>query len=308
MKKGFILVILLALFVLATAPGRAQEAMSLPRVEVDLWPEYDQPALLVIYHLTLPPSVQLPAEMALRIPASVGEPHAVAARQPDGALYTAPYEREVSGDWAIIRFRATTLEMQVEYYDPGLAQEGNQRRFTYSWPGDYAVDTLILQVQQPIGAQDLTISPRLGNTSTGADGLVYHSSNFGAVPQGETFDIEVSYTKTGNNLSASSVEVIPSAPIDANTAGRMDLSSMVPWILAGLGVLLIAGGSVWYWRSGRESSQVRGTSPRRRRPAAQQAGGTNQADEAGHVYCHQCGRRAGPGDRFCRTCGTALRV
>ncbi len=308
MKKGVVLVIILVLLVMAPGLGRAQEAISLPRVEVDLWPEYDQPALLVIYHLTLPPSVQLPAEMALRIPTSVGEPNAVAALQPDGALFTAPYEREVSGDWAVIRFRATTLEMQLEYYDYDLSREGNQRRFTYSWPGDYAVDTLVLQVQQPSGAQDLTISPRLGNAVTGADGLIYYSSNFGAVPQGETFDIEVSYTKVGDNLSASSVEVQPSAPIDANTAGRMDLSSMVPWILAGLGVLLIAGGSVWYWRSGRESSQVKATSRRRRRPAAPQGGGPNQADEAGHVYCHQCGRRAGPGDRFCRTCGTALRV
>jgi uncharacterized OB-fold protein len=42
-----------------------------------------------------------------------------------------------------------------------------------------------------------------------------------------------------------------------------------------------------------------------RKRNAQKAGVVPTAEE--YVYCSQCGKRATPGDRFCRTCGSELR-
>lgn len=77
MLKRFIVPLsALAIAAMALLPWSAfaQGNLTLSSVEVDLWPEYDQPAVLVIYRVVLPASVVLPADLTLRIPAAAGEP------------------------------------------------------------------------------------------------------------------------------------------------------------------------------------------------------------------------------------------
>ena len=47
--------------------GRGQEAPRIGTLEVDLWPEYDQPGVLVIYHITIASTIMLPAPLELRM-------------------------------------------------------------------------------------------------------------------------------------------------------------------------------------------------------------------------------------------------
>ncbi len=295
---------LLGLALLAPLKVKAQEAITLPSAEVDFWPEYDRPSMLMIYHLTLPATVTLPYEMAARIPATVGDPNAVASKQPDGSLFNLPYERQVVGQWSVLTFRATTPEVQIEYYDAGLEKQGNARKYVYQWPGDYAVDSLVIQIQQPVGATDMSISPALGSGRVAQDGLTYFAADEGALASGQPFSITINYQKANDELSATTIKVQPSAPLTETPTG-LNLASLLPWILGGLGVLLIAGGAIWYRQSGRgDVSQPQ----RRKRGKAQVATQPESSSESAFIYCHQCGKRASPGDRFCRTCGTPLRT
>ncbi len=41
----------------------AQDGMELSGLEIDLWPEYDRPAVLVIYRVSLPTGTTLPADL-----------------------------------------------------------------------------------------------------------------------------------------------------------------------------------------------------------------------------------------------------
>ena len=59
----------------------AQEKISLSQLEIDLWPEFDQPSMLVIYKATLPSGVSLPVDLTFRIPLAAGSPSAVAVQQ-----------------------------------------------------------------------------------------------------------------------------------------------------------------------------------------------------------------------------------
>jgi hypothetical protein len=85
--------------------------------------------------------------------------------------------------------------------------------------------------------------------------------------------------------------------VDENTPGRVSIANL-PWIIGGFGLALIVIALFTYWRSTQTSEEK--TPRRRQRPAA----------EAGdrEAYCHECGARAHPGDRFCRTCGSRLKV
>jgi zinc-ribbon domain len=302
-----LIVLLAALVLLAPIAAHAQAALTLPSAEVDLWPEYDHPDMLVIYHFTLPSSVSLPYDMTARIPAVIGDPSAVAARQPDGSLFNIPFTRQVNGDWALVTFRATTLEIQIEYYDPGLQKNGTDRHFVYNWPGDYAVNSLVVQVQQPVDTTDMQISPSLGGGQTGKDSLTYYTAEEGAMTVGQSFTITIDYKKSTDRLSAPTVQVQSSAPLSSTAPiSRFTWTSLLPLVLGILGVLLIVGGGTWYWWSGREKSA---STPRRMRskPLAAETNAAKADSDGGFIYCHNCGKRANPGDRFCRTCGTALR-
>jgi hypothetical protein len=160
-----------------------------------------------------------------------------------------------------------------------------------------------IQVQQPVGAREMTMAPAADGSETGQDGLVYYTKRVGALAEGQTFSLELDYEKESDALSAESLQVKPSAPVtDAPTTART-LRSALPWILGILGVGLLVGGGLWYWQSGKGKEQPE---PRRRHRSATAA--EPAAESGSDIYCHQCGKRAGAGDRFCRACGTRLRV
>jgi hypothetical protein len=310
-RLAAVIVILVVLPALLPRAVQAQGDLKLQSVEVEILPEYDQPSVLVIYHLRLQ---AVPADLNLRIPARAGSPHAVAVRQADGSLINLPFEQQVSEDWIVVSTQATMPEVQVEYYDPGMIKQEAARHFEYQWPGDYAVDALAIQVMQPVDATEMRISPSLGAGKTDQDGLTLYSAQYGTLPAGQTFELTIDYQKSTDTLTASTLPVQPSAPITGDTPGRSTgitsalsgLPGYLPVILAGvLGLLLIVGGGVWYWMSGREKERPE---IRRRHRAATQREAAPASDNQGHIYCHQCGKRAQSGDRFCRTCGAALRI
>lgn len=283
----------------------AQDDVSFGKLEIDLWPEYDRAEVLVIYRINLDPGTGLPADVTLRVPADA-QVNAVAARQGDGSLFNIAYDRAASGDWAEISFNAALPDIQVEYYDPNLVKEGATRQYQYHWPGDYAVGALDVEVQQPAGATNLTTSPALGSGTPSQDGLVYYRSSVGALPVGQGFDLSLTYDKSSETFSAAGLQVQPSAPVDDMAANwQTEFLTVLPRGLLILGVLLLVGGGIWYWQSGKRKSGTSQPQRRRRKLAAAQE---PAAAPEGHIYCHACGKRAGPGDRFCRTCGSRLRL
>ncbi len=293
-----------SIFGLLHLTGLAQTPGTLSALEVDLWPEYDRPSVLVIYRITLPANISLPTDLTLRIPAAAGEPNAVAAKQPDGSLFTIAYERVVKGELAEITLTATMPEIQLEYYDPQLNRDGITRTFEYRWLGDYNVESFRVQVQQPKDATNLTTSPALGAGIAQNDGLTYFNSNIGQLSAGETFNITVKYDKATDDLTIASMQVQPSKPVADTAMGwRSQLQAALPWGLLVLGIILLVGGGVWYWQSGKR--KVQSQPPRKRRRATPPS---NIPADTKYIYCHACGKRAAPQDRYCRTCGTKLRL
>ncbi len=309
--KKIIFIALLSVLMVLPGTAFAQQPLTLEALNVALWPEYDRPEMLVIYKMAWSSSVSLPAQVSLRIPATA-ELNALAERGVDGGLYNVAPEREVHGEWAVITFLATMPEAQLEYYDPGIQKEGANRVYTYQWAGDYPVEALSFQVQQPAGALDFNLVPSLGTGIQGSDTLFYYGAEIGAVPAGEPFLLDLNYQKSSDALSVELVELIqvePSEPIDLDTPGRVNLTDslsnwLVPVLLGSLGLVLIAGSGIWFWRSGRKTISPPRTNRRRRVTSVNL---DNEVADGG-VYCHQCGKRAAGGDRFCRACGTELRI
>ncbi len=291
---------LVILFVLAAvcAPigARAQSPIKLSLLQVQLWPEYDQPSMLVIYDFKLPDNVKLPVSVAMSFPKDA---HlvAVASVAQDGSLLNTDYlGPTVNEAWQSVTIQIQTqTTYHLEYYQP-LARTGNQRQFNYVWPGDYAVDDMSVSVRLPPDTTSIVTNPDM-KSAKGADGSSNLVKDFGALSAGHQFPLQLTYTKTTNTLSVPAESVQPSKPLGSNTPGRVLLSNYFPYILGALGVLAVGAASIYLLQPhNRQAFQKRQT----HKPHAAASG-----KEA--IYCHQCGARAEPGDRFCRVCGTRLR-
>jgi hypothetical protein len=296
-----ILALLPLLILLLPSSSRAQGEVSFSTLEVNLWPEFDHPSMLVIYFATLSPQVSYPVEVVFKMPAGVENPHAVAVGPSPGQVGDVFYTRQVIGGMTGIAFTATAPYIQFEYYYAGIFGQDNQRIFEYRWAGDYAVDSFSLRVQQPIDTTHFQLSPATSTVLQGGEGLWYHLMEVGSLSAGDTFQIKIDYTKTTDRLSYQSLQIQPGGEIPISPTSPLSSQYLV-WALGVIGVLLIAAGGFWWWNSNRESEQPR--SPRRRRSPRTPV---EDLDDSAAVYCHQCGKRASAGDRFCRSCGVRLR-
>ncbi len=277
-------------------PVSAQATTSIDTIEVNIWPEYDREGVLVIYRAALSPDVPLPAAVALRIPRSANAPASLKYEDWDGLLYDLKYDTEVQGDWLLVKFNTPRPDIQLEYYDLHLNIENQQRQYRFVWPGDYAVDHMTLQILQPVHVSEMTFTSWMGNSVQAEDGRRYYSKTVDQIPAGVPLTLSFSYKKPDTAFVATALPVYPVNPITPRTAGRLSWN-FLGGLLGILGGLLIAGGIIWFWRSGRALPET----ARKRSGAAEKK--ERPEDE---IYCRQCGRRASRGDAFCRTCGTKL--
>jgi len=304
-SKRTIFLILIFLLVLPLT-AQAQDDLSFANVDVAIWPELDKPSVLVIYQITLPAEVKYPYEMQIRIPAVSGVPNAVAAKQADGSLVNLTYNQETSGDWSTITFKATTPDVQLEYYDPSLTKEDKKRHFEYVWPGDYAVDNFRIEVQQPVGATEMHILPALENSQVKNDGMTYYSSVIGPLNAGQSFSIDINYEKPTDALSVEGIPIESSSPLVTDENSKLTASKSIPWVLGIIGILLLAGGVWLYWSSNRTAIPEPQKKQHRRRKTSP-APEVSEIEEGDAIYCPKCGKRASPNDNFCRACGARLR-
>ena len=293
-KLLFLLALLLGLLV--PFPIRAQADLHLSLVSVDIWPEYDQPAVLMIYRIALAPQTSLPANLSIRIPVGV-QINAVALVDPIKGLINTPYDNSIQGQWSVIKVTTNSLQVQIEYYTP-LVKDGVNRHVTFDWPGDYALDTMEVNFLRPLGAESVTLSRPPIDTTPGQDGLTNYRVRAVNLAAGQEFKLKIDYQRSTDALSISSLPVQAITTPGPDTPGHVSMTGILPLVLAGIGMLLIVAGVIGFvvWqRSTQGVHTVRTRMPPR----------VENNDE--FIYCHQCGKRAQAGDVFCRTCGTRLK-
>ncbi len=298
MRKWIALLALILVLALAS-PAAAQNEVHISTLDIKLWPEYDQPTMLVIYDFKLADATPLPAQVTFRIPLGVNV-IAVAALE-NGSLVNTNFDGPVvTGNWeeiTILVEQNTTYHF--EYY-ASIIRTGDQRRYSFQWNGEYVVDSLNVSVQQPPTATALKGTPAL-KAFEDTDGLTYHGLTVSNLPTSQAFELVVEYNKDNETLTVPDSVIQPSVLLDENTTGRVSLSNYVPYLVGGLGVVLIASGLGYYFLFARRDASHEMARRRRRQAAA------TEADSAKVIYCSQCGERAHAGDRFCRVCGTRIR-
>jgi ribosomal protein L32 len=278
----------------------AQENPRLANLQIAIWPEFDRQAMaLVILRGQLGDEVPLPATVAVHIPASSGGPAAVAFVDPESdTLLSIDYDLTAAKDSLLVTFTTPNPLFQIEFYGP-LSIDTSNRAYTYVWPGDLAVDDLVVEVQQPADSTDLSVDPDLGDRTVSPNQLEYRSASMGPLEAGKTLAVNLTYTKPDLRTS---VEILSAGGADSSTSQLVDSGSGVPTIAiiaAIVGAIMVAlaliAGAVAYWRS-------------RRRLATAPAASAPTAQPRANAFCSQCGEPLLPGHRFCPQCGTPAKT
>lgn len=293
--------LLFLLLLLAALPVAAQtEATQLDTLTVELWPDYDRPAMLVILTGTLPESATLPATVTIPLPAGA-EINAVARFNDVDVLVTDVDWTEADGG---ITLTTPGNSFHVEYYSPYVSAD-NEVTYGFTWTAGLEIASVAAVVQQPVAATDITIVPAPSGSVTRADGLLYHQIDARPVAAGEPFTVDVTYTVDAPVLSAPSVNpAATTAPAaTAETAGGGILGDLSPWwlLLIPVALALLVGA----WALGRQTGNGRTRKPRPNR--ATRPGPARPSGESVARFCHHCGQPAQAGDVFCRKCGTRLK-
>ncbi|MFQ5400087.1 MAG: zinc ribbon domain-containing protein [Anaerolineae bacterium] len=297
MKRFWSIVLFVVVLVSVPAVQAQTPASSIESLSVDLWPDYDQAAVLILLTGTLPSSASLPAQVTVPLPANANF-NVVARITADNAMID---DIEYSTEGNTLTFTTPETRFRVEYYVPYEAN-GDQRAFSFSWLADLDVGQLNVTVQQPASATNLVTEPAAVNVAEGDDGFTYHALPTLSAPAGQQVSIRINYTMSSPQLSVDNLRtsiadvqaVSPSTTEAASSVSSIDW----PLVAAGAGGVLILIALVWQVLTRRSSDRVRKPRPVRRKA---------QVAAAGVKYCHECGQPLEEGDRFCRSCGVPVK-
>lgn len=295
---------------------QAQDAPVINTAELKLWPEYDDPGLLVIFSGQFAEGTTFPVKVTFPVPTGARNIQATYL-DTSGSLINRPFDVK-DGD---LTYELPSSAFHVEYY-VDRAPSGEQRVIPYHFEVPYAIKTLNISVQQPARSSGFTLTPASENTQQGTDGLTYHVLNRSDLAAGEELALEIKYSKGDTGLSAPQLAVAPTSAAPpqaaaASAAATTGSTNWLPWLLIGLGLVLLAGVLVYWFLTQRgaapATAAAAGTTrsgPAPAKPAAAaivRPPARTQATGDAVAFCTNCGHALRPEDRFCSQCGAPRR-
>jgi hypothetical protein len=281
------------IFLLLPAVAQAQSPITLSNLNIQLWPEYDQPAVLAIVNFNLSEGAALPAALTFKLPKDASV--IAVAHDQSSSLVNTQYDLKVQDNFQLLTLSVEDSDVyRFEYYFP-LIKEGASRRFEFVLPLSYNAEKFSVELQEPISATGIETTPKSGLPYIGQDGLNYQSVSSDGLKAGSVYTFAVKYNKNNDDLSATSLQVQPAGDLNQNPAAITLNAKAVGGVLLGL---VLIGAAIWYLRNSPNDN----ARPRKKRHNRVQA----EQPESEAIYCSQCGKRAQPTDKFCRACGTQI--
>ncbi len=277
----------------------AAPAPSIAVLNVDVWPEHDDPRVLIIYRGQLSGEVPVPHTLTFAVPPAA-QVNAAAYRSGDGQLYSVDYQYRQEGGRLLVTLTVPERGFQFEYY-ADLITGRPQRTFTADLVFPLPVNAMRVAVEQPFRSSALVLDPPAASTTVTPAGFTHHLYTVGSWPAGQVWSVRASYEKADEMPSLPRAAAPPGPPTPASSAIRISSWGWVALVLAVLGV----GALVAFWVAQRREGAGPALRPAARADATTRRDRRRPASQA--QFCAHCGYRARPGDRFCSRCGRPLR-
>ena len=285
----------------ADSAVRAQaNGLHITRLQLSVWPEYDDPRVLVIMRGELAPGVPFPTQINLPVPPDA-EIIGAGMISELGELLLQPHRVVSGGTSPTLEITLPSRRFFAElYYDP-FETSGDTKRFSYTFRAPYPIGQLDVDVQQPYTASDFAVEPpAMTQESEGRD-TTYHRFAYRDVAPGQETSFVVSYVKADEQPSVPKADK-PQAD-GAEHKGPQDRKVIYSAVLAGVVAAYVLAYLLWvaYRRrrtgvTAAEPATLAISAPPTPTPAA----------PATSNFCSQCGRALNTDYAFCPGCGHAI--
>lgn len=297
MLKCLILSTLFTLVLLGSvSPARAEEPPKISMMDVSVWPEYDQPGVLVQYQGNVAGKADKtsPVELYFFVPKGAGVGAACAVQANGNHTSETWKESEAEGGLTKITFKVSEPQFHVEYYYNPLPT-ATDKKFSFAYTAALPADQVQVDIQHPLKATNFALTPDTPDLHKDNDGFTYHSYTFKQVAAGQKLATDVAYTKTDPKPSVSGN---PPATT-TNAASTASDGGINPNQIIVLATFVVMGGIIAYFVWERKN---RGAQPEYVRAEWHDAAPRGDGLATGG-YCTQCGNALQAGDRFCARCG-----
>jgi len=286
----------------STPRALAQDSNRLSKLVVALWPEYDQPAVLVLIDGTLADPANLPRQVAVLIP-SAAKLSVTTWTNADGSYAPEqPFQSNNLGDgYSRVTFTTNTGQYHVEYYDD-LIRGSPDKSMAFVYKAAAPADQVTVSVQQPYKATNFSVDPAPKSTHSDADGFNYSDLQFPALAADQSITAKVKYTKSDPNPSISPASSTSAPAVAAATPASPWNNIFILTALVLVGLAAVIG--FFLFRRSREPVPARVSARSRSRHNTERGGVAANVS----AFCTQCGHGLASADVFCPKCGTKRRM
>lgn len=234
----------LSLAVLWAAPGLASQDLSIGRMRVLIWPEHDDPGVLVVYDGRFADESRFPTTTTFFIPkgAVIND---VCSLSPGGQHFCQLYEveRGETMDRAIVSLPFPNFYLGFHTRPLDTAKE--QRAIDFRIKANHPIKSMEIDIEQPARSTGFTISPTGGERSRDND-LNHFEYTAKNIAKGEERLFQIGYKKKDPTPSMDikysfmSGPRVWGSPYDA----QRNVKTII-YLVFGTGVAAVAAGLSW---------------------------------------------------------------
>ncbi|HEY7709469.1 MAG TPA: c-type cytochrome [Candidatus Entotheonella sp.] len=283
----------------APAAAPASAALRIARMRLSIWPEYDDPRVLILIRGEAAPASAFPTTITLPVPKHA-ELIGAGMISEQNTLLNHPYQLVPGDAHDTLELNLPVPRFFVEWYhDPYTTTDRkSEKQFAYALRLLYPIDQLAVDIQQPYEATDFRTDPPAEQQSTGAQGGVFHQFSYSDLQPGQDVAFTATYVKTTDRPSVQKQQenagVSPPSTVWGNP------TTLAFAILAGVTVIYASGAVLW--RNYRQRLETAAAiAPLPSVAATPVAAAPHTAN-----FCSSCGRKLQPNDAFCAGCGRSL--
>ncbi len=289
------------------------------RLRLSIWPEYDDPRILIMLRGEMTPRQAFPASIALPIPKGA-EIIGAGMISEQNELLLHPHQVLPGDTHDTLQLNLPVPRFFVEFYYNPFTTSGPEKRFVYPSPTTYPIELFEIDIQQPLKATAFTLDPAPMERVTDNQGFTYHQFTYRDVGKGQSQTFTIAYTKTATPPSISKQRPAPQ-PTEKVRA-RSDNTLVALSIFAG--AILLFAGCAWLMQRSQRQPMPTTTTPApsvsmsdtllallREEAQPQETEITDVPPMLPQTrainFCANCGRKLLPDDRFCSECGKPIK-
>jgi hypothetical protein len=237
---------------LPTASGLAGGDLTIGRMKIAIWPEYDDPGVLVIYDGRFADSSRFPLKTSFFLPKDAVISDACSL-SPKGQHFCQLYETVNRGEFNEVTLFLPFPNFYLSFHTYPDGSKTDNRTIDYRVKTNHTIETLEMDIQQPLRSTMFNISPTSGDAYTNK-GFNHFEYTYSPVPSGEDKLFNISYNKKDRlpsvdiKYSRMSGDKVWGSPYDTQRQAKNIIYIV---FITGVAGLVLIGGLFFYRRKQR---------------------------------------------------------